>query len=196
MSFIVSSPSLKRVSDEQQRDVLFPSPVDGQQVFNERINLTETYNSNYGLWLSSNIRVMIRTTTAFLANRFVYINGSFPAGGTDRPTVDYPDNSTTDNQTIGVIVEIGSSIDVSRAFVAVAVAGEYFVEYGESIAVGEYVHAKITIRTTGANSDQGYAAGSSSSASGRVGIAFQNSGASPTFPNMILVNIGLVSETF
>jgi hypothetical protein len=192
MSFIVSSPILKRVSDKQQRDVLFPSPVDGQQVFNERINLTETYDSNYGVWLSSNVRVMIRTTPAFLANRFVYVNGSFPAGGSDRPTVNYPDNNTTDNQTIGSIVEIGASIDVSRAFVSVAVAGEYFVEYGESIAVGEYVHAK----TTGANSDQGFAAGSSSSTSGRVGIAFQNSGANPTFPNMILVNIGLVSETF
>lgn len=192
MSFTVTSPSLKRVSDEQQRSVLFPSPIDGQQVFNQRTNLTETYNSTYGVWLSSNVRVMIRTTTAFLANRFVYVNGSFPAGGSDRPTVDYPDNNITDNQTIGVIVQIGNSIDISRAFVAVAVAGEYFVEYGESIAVGEYVHAKIT----GANSDQGYAAGSSSSTSGRVGIAFQNSGASPLFPNMILVNIGLVSETF
>lgn len=192
MTFIVTAPLLEKVANEQQRDALHPNPTDKQQVFNERISLVETFNSTYGLWLSANIRVMIRTTTAFLKNRLIYVNGSFPAGGSDRPTVAYPNNNNTDNQTTGVIVEIGESIDVSRAFIAVAVSGEYFVEYGESIAVGEYVHAK----TTNPNADQGFAAGSNTSTSGRVGIAFQNSGASPGFPTMVLLNIGLVSETF
>jgi len=192
MGLKIATIPLFRVADEQIRDTRYPTPENGFQVFNERVNLTETFNSTYGLWLSSNIRVMIRSTTAILKNRLIYVSGSFPAGGSDRPTVLYPNNNSTDNQTTGVVVEIGASIDVSRAFIAIAVAGEHYVEYGESIAVGEYVHAK----TTNPNGDQGFAAGSTTSTSGRVGIAFQNSGANPSFPTMVLLNIGLVSETF
>lgn len=180
-----------KVLDEENRDNLIPAPEDGLQVFNERLNLVQTYNSTLGLWLDSNIRVMIMET-ALTTNRFCYISGFFTVGATQYPTVSYPTNSSNENNTQGAIIQIGEQIDPARSYVAVATKGLYYIDYGESIAVGEYIHPKIS----GTNADQGFAAGSGNSTSGRCGTAYENSGANPNEPTRILVNIGLTAETF
>lgn len=179
------------VLNEENRNNLIPLPTDGQQVFNKRINLVQTYNSTFGLWLDSNSRVVIMET-ALATNRFCYISGFFTVSGVQYPTISYPTNSSDENNTQGAIVQIGTSIDVARTYVAIAIKGLYYIDYGESVAVGEYIHPKIN----GANSDQGFAAGSGSSTSGRCGTAYENSGANPLEPARVLVNIGLTAETF
>lgn len=179
------------VLDEQERDALFPTPSDSLQVFNKRLNLVQTYNKTLGLWLDSNTRVMI-IEAALTTNRFCYISGFFTVSGVQYPVTAYPNNNSNENNTQGAIIQIGEEIDVTRSYVAVATKGLYYIDYGESIAVGEYIHPKIS----GANSDQGFAAGSGNSTSGRCGTAYENSGANPSEPTRILVNIGLTAETF
>ena len=179
------------VQDEAQRNLLYDSPGNNTQVFNKRLGLVQTYNSTLGLWLDSNTRVMIMET-ALTTNRFCYISGFFTVGTTQYPTVSYPTNSSNENNTQGAIIQIGEGIDPARFYVAVATKGLYYIDYGESIAIGEYIHPKIS----GANSDQGFAAGSGNSTSGRCGTAYENSGANPDEPTRILVNIGLTAETF
>lgn len=178
------------VADESARDIAYPSPSDGQRVFNSRTQEIETYASAFGLWLSPTKKVAIRQT-ALLVDRFVYINSFFTVSGVAYPALTYPTDAANENQTYGVIVEIGDSIDVARDFVAVAVGNQQFVDFGEAIAVGEYVSAKIA----GVNQDLGFAAGNATT-SGRAGIALQNSGATIGKPTKVLVQLNLLAESF
>jgi len=178
------------VADESARDIAYPSPSDGQRVFNSRTQEIETYVSAFGLWLSPTKKVAIRQTP-LLVDRFVYINSFFTVSGVAYPALTYPTDAANENQTYGVIVEIGDSIDVARDFVAVAVGNQQFVDFGEAIAVGEYVSAKIA----GVNQDLGFAAGNATT-SGRAGIALQNSGATIGKPTKVLVQLNLLAESF
>jgi len=178
------------VADESARDAAYPSPTNGQRVFNSRTQEIETYDSTFELWLSPTKKVAIRDT-ALLVDRFAYVSSFFTVSGVAYPVLSYPASGAQDNQTFGVIVEVGNSIDVARDFVAIAVANQQFVEFGEAIAVGEYVSAKLTAP----NGGQGLAAGNAAT-TGRAGIAVQNSGATIGKPTKVLVQLNLLAESF
>ena len=182
--------SAPNVSDEDDRDTTYPSPSDGQRVFNLRTQEIETYNNTVGLWLSPTKKIAIRDT-ALLVDRFAYVSSFFTVSLESYPVLSYPVTGAQDNQTFGVIVQIGNSIDVARDFVAIAVGNQQFVDFGEAIAVGEYVSAKLTAP----NGGQGFAAGNAAT-TGRAGIAVQNSGATLGKPTKVLVQLNLLAETF
>ncbi len=182
--------SAPNVSDEDDRDTTYPSPSDGQRVFNLRTQEIETYNNAVGLWLSPTKKIAIRDT-ALLVDRFAYVSSFFTVSLESYPVLSYPVTGAEDNQTFGVIVQIGNSIDVARDFVAIAVGNQQFVDFGEAIAVGEYVSAKLTAP----NGGQGFAAGNAAT-TGRAGIAVQNSGATLGKPTKVLVQLNLLAESF
>lgn len=184
--------AIAQVTDETDRDSTYPAPANEFQIYNQRTNNVETYYTALGLWLSSDMVVMISESVTILVDRLVYVGGFYTALGFSYATVLYPTNTTFDNRTIGVVVQDGVAIDAARRFIAVAVNNQYYVDYGEAIAVGEFVYAK----TTGINADLGFASGSVGSATGRIGVAFQNSGQTPGFATKVLVKIGVVSESF
>jgi len=177
-----------KVVDEGARDIKYPTPSNGQQIYNERTNNIETYYSVFGLWLSSDMIVMIRPTASILVDRLVYVSGFFGL----YPTVSYPTNTSTDVKTIGVVAQVGAAIDASRAYIAVAVSNQYYVDFGESIAVGEHIYAK----TAPPNDDLGFAAGTAGEFPSVVGVALQNSGATPGKGTKVLIKVGLSAEIF
>jgi len=185
---------LPNVADEDARDIAFPTPANGQRVYNLRTNEIETYSGSTGLWLSATKKIAVDDSSLAI-RRFIYINGVTSVPGVpfpfSYPTLAYPTNATNENQTFGVIVQTGAAIDATRTFVAIAVGNQHYIDYGEAILAGEYVSAKVT----GLNADQGFAAGNSTT-SGRAGIAVQNSGATIGKGLQVLVQLNLLAESF
>jgi len=184
------SVSIPLVVDEADRDTNYPSPTDLQQLYNQRTNSIETYYADFELWVSNDMIVMIRQSVSILVNRLIYIDGFFTVSLFDYSTVSYPKNSATEKGTIGVVTQIGKDLGGNRAFIAVAHSNQYFVDFGESIAVGEWVEAKIN----GSESDIGKARGLGSPQTGVVGKAVQNSGATIGKAAQVLVLFNLAAE--
>lgn len=187
--FIISG-NFPKVFDEGDRNSKFPNPTNGLQIFNSRTNNIETYNSTFGLWLSSDMVVMVRESNTILVDRIIIIDSFFVVSGYEYSTVVYPTTGAQDNRSFGVVNQIGAQIGPTTNYIAVAVSNNYYVDYGENILVGEYVYAK----TGGANADQGFAAGTLNRISGRIGTAIQNSGSDITKPNKILIKVGLTAN--
>lgn len=190
MAFIITNVSnpFPNVANESDRDTQYPTPTDGQQVFNKRINLVQTYNSTFGLWLDANTRVM---TVSQLLNtkRVVYISGSYTVSGIQYPIALYPTSRAANRLIQGAITQIGNNIVGTRYYVAVAVKGLYYIDYASGVTVGNYLSARVG---SGGNTGTVWA----SSGTGVFGHAYENSGANPNEPNSVLVNIGLTTEIF
>jgi len=183
-------------NDETDRDTQIPTPVDGQLCYLLNNTIQERYYDVFGLWLDAQMTVGI-IDTPIVAKRIVEVEGAFPAlnydGNTKEfPLLRYPANTTQQDRTLGATMQIGKAIDVARSFACVRTKGQAYIEYGEAFAAGELVVARIS----GVNADIGLINGSPSGSSGSMGIAISNSGSNPLEPLAVLVNIGLITETF
>jgi hypothetical protein len=194
-SDLVALESLKPplVEDELQRDLLYPSPPNDFEVYNERIEDLERYNATAGVWLSSSKILCVTTNLSLVSKRIVHVDGAFDDGSGEKAVVEYPVTVTDAEDVIGVVIEIGNEIGtpVTHKYVSVANRGQYYVNNVEPLLAGEAVSPRIS----GTGSDTGQASNDSGS-TGVMGFCLQNSGSNADYPNSVLINIGLIAEYF
>lgn len=178
----LSGASIGFVTDEDDRDATYPSPVDRFQVFNLRTNFIETYRTDYGLWLNNGMVVAIEDTSVEDVDirHIVYTTTTGRTiSGFEYPLVAYPVDSTSRGLAIGVVVQIGDTISGTSSYISVAQLGQYYVNHNATITIGNPVYA----RTDGS----GLADDGTFAQSGTIGKAIQNSGSNPNYSASTLV---------
>lgn len=169
-----------RLANEDVRDEIINDPEDGDSYFNLRLSCVEIYNGDVGLWLNPHL-IVVSNLNDLEEARICYVNSEETVSGVEYPVVDYPTNGNTRGEARGVLIQKNDTTGLA----SLAVSGQFFVEFGETILINEYVRAK----TNGANSDEGYAQGQSGTSNGQVGWAHQNSGATSGKEDFVLVNL-------
>jgi len=177
--------SITKVADEVARDLAYPSPADGFQVFNLRQGVVETYSTTFDLWLSSCMNVCVEDTTVqtiAVRTAVFIVTTATTIGGKEYPIIAYPAASADRNVTQGVVTRRGAATgNPNETYIAVHHFGKYYVDYGAAITIGFNVYP----RTAGA----GDVIGAAFAQSGTIGQAIENSGSNPSFPSSVLVSL-------
>jgi hypothetical protein len=181
------------VEDEDERDTLFTSPNDLQQVYNKRTNEIETYYAQFGLWLSASKKVFVNLTNAgspLIKGRICYIQDSLSVGGVRYASINAPIDAVTRNATIGVVVQEGNAINFLANWYAVATEGIHLIECVGVIAAGDFVSARIS---DGDPQTKIGIAETGGGQRGRMGVAVDDAGI-PT-ANFVWAKISLTAES-
>lgn len=176
--------SVTQVADEAARDLAYPSPADGFQVFNLRQGVVETYSTTFDLWLSSCMNVCVEDigVRTVAIRKVVYLTTT-PAiiGGQEYPILNYVAGSSDRNVTSGVVTRRGAAISGTQTYIAVHHFGKHYVDYGAAITIGTNIYSN-----TSAN---GLVIGAAFAQSGTIGQAIESSGSNPSFPSSVLVSL-------
>lgn len=174
------------VSNETERDTLYPSPTNNQQIFNLRQHETETYSTASGLWLSPNIIVAIEDTRSISIDirKLVFTNAGLVVNGFEYPALDYASSTSERGLVNGVVVQKGNVITNTGSFVAVAHFGKYFVDNSAPITIGHNIYS-----TTNTSGD---ALGAAFAQTGTVGKAIQTSGVDAVYTGSVFVQLNLI----
>tara|TARA_R110002096_G_scaffold99981_1_gene221442 strand:- start:1041 stop:1610 length:570 start_codon:yes stop_codon:yes gene_type:complete len=184
MSFLIQKGSgYLVVADEIARTLAYPAPVDGQQVFNKRTNLIETFDAYFGLWLNSDMVVAVENSSYPVVKGQVCYAASSQIVG----SVNYMDVRTSGGtipdpsiiQTIGVCVQVGV-VTGTYNFISIAKSGNYYVDSVGTISAGSHVKVSSTsgkIETT------------ATLGADTFGISVNQTGDSPTYPTQTLISI-------
>jgi hypothetical protein len=183
MSFLIQKGSgYLVVADEIARTLAYPAPVDGQQVFNKRTNLIETFHTYYGLWLNSDMVIAAEDAGAGVTQQgqVMYPLTLSPASidGVWVVYVRQNNNASSSEKNIGVCVEVGVA-GGAYFFVSLAISGSYYVNTSGVIKAGEYVEA-IATGQIGVTSTLGAAT---------FGRAINQTGDNANYLNQTLVSI-------
>jgi hypothetical protein len=176
--------SVTQVADEAARDLAYPSPADGFQVFNLRQGVVETYSTTFDLWLSSCMNVCVEDigVRTVAIRKIVYLTTTAAVvGGQEYPILNYVAGSSDRNITNGVVTRRGAAISGTQTYIAVHHFGKYYVDYGAAITIGTNIYSN-----TSAN---GLVIGANFAQSGTIGQAIENSGSNPSFPSSVLVSL-------
>lgn len=174
------------VRDESERDTLYPSPTNNQQVFNLRQHETETYSTASGLWLSAGVLVGVEDTSQISIDlrKLVFTNGSSVVSGSEYPVFDYPSSTSERGLVNGVVVQKGNIISGTGSFVAVAHFGKYFIDNSAPVTIGQNIYS-----TTNTSGD---ALGAAFPQTGTVGKAIQTSGVDLVYTGSVFVQLNLI----
>jgi hypothetical protein len=185
ITFNVTSTGIPLVSDDVDRDATYPSPSNDFQVYNKRQGLIETYNTTYGLWISSGMNVCVEDTTVqtVATQKAVFVTATATTiGGVEFPILGYVASSANRNVTQGVVTKKGIATgNPNETYVAVHHFGIYYVNYSAAITIGYNVYPN-----TAAGGD---VIGAAFAQSGTLGQAIENSGSNPSFPGSVLVSL-------
>jgi hypothetical protein len=176
--------SVTQVADEAARDLAYPSPADGFQVFNLRQGVVETYSTTFDLWLSSCMNVCVEDigVRTVAIRKIVYLSTTAAVvGGQEYPILNYVAGSSDRNVTNGVVTRRGAAISGTQTYIAVHNFGKYYVDYGAAITIGTNIYSN-----TSAN---GLVIGANFAQSGTIGQAIESSGSNPSFPSSVLVSL-------
>lgn len=189
------------VADEAERASNYPTPDNLQQVFNSRVQMLETYYSDFGLWLSDYLRPILCTlqtpegSTPAPSNVQIYdILVRNPIGVISFSAATYPlqnafatgwtptNNASADfvlgsvQQISGVNIQFGGN---TYYFMAVAVAGDYFCRVRTSPALTINAGTEIGARATNTSRTVTNLLGGVS----RVGVTIEDMTSGAGFPN-------------
>ena len=193
------------VADEAERASNYPTPDNLQQVFNSRVQMLETYYTDFGLWLSDYLRPILCTSQT----PEVLINGQ-PATPSDVQIYDIlvrntigvisfsagtyplqnafatgwtPTNNASADLVLGSVQQI-SSVNIQFGgntyyFMAVAVAGDYYCRVRTNLALTINAGTEVGARATNTSRTITNTLGGVS----RVGVTIEDMVSGAGFPN-------------